>query len=134
VVEKFPENDEAANNLADLLITYKGGDNNSIKQAQGLVKRFQNSSNPVTLDTYGWVQLKSGKSKEALIALKKSVSSVADDARVLYHLAETYQQLGDVKNALITLEKSLSLIETQGEFAEIANARALKQRLDNVKL
>mgnify|MGYP000102420934 FL=1 len=129
IIELYPDNNEAANNLADLLVTHQGDDEQTIKRALQLVQRFQYSSNPVTLDTYGWVQLKSGNSKVALEALKKSVKAVPEDARVLYHLAKTYQQLGDVNNALIALEKSLSLIKKQGEFAEIANARALKQQL-----
>ena len=129
VIKKYPDNNVATNNLADLLITHQGHNKQRIDQALQLVKPFQYESNAVMQDTYGWVQLKAGNSKEALQALKRSVDLGPNDARVLYHLAEAYQQAGDTKNAQIELEKAFSLIKEQGEFVEIARARELKQQL-----
>jgi len=131
IIEKYPDNNEAANNLADLLITHQGDNKKSVEHALVLVERFQNSSNPVVQDTYGWVHLKSGNIEHAVMVLKKAVGSLPEDARVLYHLAEAYQQSGDSGAALIELEKSLSLVQQQGEFMEIASAKALKKQLDN---
>ncbi len=129
IIEKYPNNNAIANNLADLLITYQGGDSKSTKLAQKLVLRFKNSPNAIIQDTYGWVQLKRGHTKEALKALKKSVRSIPNNARVLYHLAEAYQQARDTKNASIELEKSFALIKEQGEYIEIARAKALRNQL-----
>ena len=131
IIEKYPDNNEAANNLADLLITHQGDNKKSEERALMLVERFQNSSNPVIQDTYGWVHLKSGNIEHAVMVLKKAVESMPEDARILYHLAEAYQQSGDSGAALIELEKSLSLVQQQGEFMEIASAKALKKQLDN---
>lgn len=130
IIEKYPDNNEAANNLADLLITHQGDNKKSVERALVLVERFQYSSNPVIQDTYGWVHLKSGDIEHAVMVLKKAVGSLPEDARVLYHLAEAYQQSGDSDAALIELEKSLSLVQQQGEFMEIESAKVLKKQLD----
>jgi len=129
VIKKYPDNNEATNNLADLLITHQGHNQKRIEQAMQLVKGFQYESNAVMLDNYGWVQLKAGNTKVALEALQKSVDKNPNDARVLYHLAEAYQQVGDTKNAQVELEKSLSLIKGRGEFVEVSRAKELRLQL-----
>lgn len=131
IIKKSPENDEVVNNLADLLITHRGDDEKSVQQAEALVERFKNSNHPIIQDTYGWVQLKAGNVMHALMALKKAAASRPEDARILYHLAEAYQQMGDSKSAQLELEKSLAIVaKTNNDFMEIEQAKALSRRLN----
>ncbi len=122
IIKADPSQDEAANNLADLLVTFQSETPASVDLALALVKRFENTPNPSLQDTYGWVHLKAGNVKRALSVLKKSSASSPPDARHLYHLSEAYLKNGDQKQALEALRKSLDLAKTQGEFIEINRA------------
>ncbi len=130
LLDKYPQHHQAANNLADLLISYQPGQDN-IEQALKLVQRFKFSKNSTTLDTYGWINLKAGNISVALDSLTQAVNTTPGDARLRYHLAEAYQQSGDIHSARQEIEKSLSLARQDGEFLDIAAAHALKQKLDN---
>jgi len=129
LLEAFPKNDVAANNLADLLVTYQADDKESINKAFLLVERFKNTENPDIQDTYGWVVLKAGDSAKALTVLKKAAEKIQKGARVHYHLAEAYRQQHDIKSAIMTLEQSLALSVEQGDFPEIDAARKLLTQL-----
>lgn len=129
LLEVFPENDVAANNLADLLVTYQADYKESINRASLLVERFKDTKNPDIQDTYGWVVLKTGDSAKALNILKKAAAKIQKGARVHYHLAEAYRQQRDIKSAIMTLEKSLALSVEQGDFPEIGAARKLLRQL-----
>lgn len=131
IVNEFPENDEAANNLADLLVTHQADDKESIARALALVERFKDSPNAAVQDTYGWVHLKSGDLEKALPALKRAVEVAPKDAAVRYHLGAAYQQHGDTSAAISELEKSLALAQEQGVFFEIERAKALLKQLQN---
>ena len=125
ILKKYPENEEAANNLADLLINHRADDKTSVDRALNIVQRFKNATNAAVQDTYGWVLLKSGDFKQALPVLKQSSASMPNDASVRYHLAVAYQQNGDLSAAVNELEKSLSLAREHGEFFDIETAKNL---------
>lgn len=131
MVKKFPDNDEAANNLAELLITRRAGDKKSIARALVLVERFKDSANASILDTYGWVHVKADDVETALPALTRAARSGAQDAAVHYHLGVALQQHGDNRAAIAELEQALALAKQQGAFFEIDKAAALLEKLRN---
>jgi len=124
LLDKYPNNDEAANNLAYLLVE-SGTAPDSLERAVTLTERFKDAPNPSFLDTYGWVLFKSGKAAEAVEVLKKVVAAAPDNAEFHYHLGEAYYAAGDKNAAKLALEKSLSLASKSGEFAGIKRAKEL---------
>jgi len=131
LTEKYPDNNEVANNLADILVSYRN-DQASIQQAVKLAERFKDTKNPYFLDTYGWVMLKAGQTDAALSALKKSVEMVPELAPIRYHLGEAFYQAGDKASAAEALKKALELAEKQGDFRGIEKARELMQNINGV--
>ncbi len=77
-----------ANNLAMLLITYRQ-DEASKKQALELVRSLETSSNPMFIDTAGWVYFKLGQIEKSR-SLLENASSKADVPVVNYHLGMLY--------------------------------------------
>jgi hypothetical protein len=57
-----PNLDVAINNYASLLVDFIA-DKQSLEKARQLVVRFKNSENPYHLDSFAWIELKSGKIK-----------------------------------------------------------------------
>ncbi len=107
ILTKQPKLDVAANNLASLLIDYKG-DKPNLDKALTLAKRFESSENPAFLDTLGWAYYKLGQYDLALPFLQKSVGK-APQAHVLqYHLGAALYKKGDMKSAKEHLQKSLA--------------------------
>ena len=128
IISKYPGNDEAVNNLADLLVN-SGADQAGLKQALTLAERFKNSPNPYFQDTYGWVLFKSGEVDKALDVLKKAVSSAPDNATMRYHLGEVYHAAGANSASKVELEKALSLAQQQGNFEGIDRAKELLKQV-----
>jgi len=125
---KYPDHNEAANNLADLLINMPE-DPNRTKRALELAGRFKNSKNPYALDTYGWVLFKSGSVDEAVEVLKKAVKVAPEMPVFHYHLAEAYHAAGNHDASLIEIKKALLLVKQQDEFDEIERAKELLKQL-----
>ncbi len=98
----------AANNLAALLTDYKG-DPKSLERALSLCREFEiQSSNPVFLDTLGWVHLKLGHADEAIRLIRQAVAKAPDHPVLNYHLGTAYSKAGQVKEARAHLEKAVS--------------------------
>ena len=128
LLKEYPDADEAANNLADILVS-TSDDPNKLRRATELVARFKESKQPYALDTYGWVLFKAGELDKAVIALKKSAAAVPGNADIRYHLGEILYAVGDYSASKVELEKSLSLVEGGGEFAGIERARFLLKEI-----
>ena len=124
LLEKYPNNDEAANNLAYLLVEF-GTAADRFERAIALTERFKDAPNAYFLDTYGWVLFKSGKPEGAVEIFKKAVTLVPGNAEFHYHLGEAYFAAGDKNAAKLELEKSLSLAQKSREFAGIDRAKEL---------
>lgn len=76
-----------ANNLASLLTTHRS-DDESLQQAQDLVRRLRGTRIPAYQDTYGWVAYRLGRYEEALIYLEPAARAFPDQPLVLYHLGK----------------------------------------------
>lgn len=128
LLQKYPTNDEAANNLAYLLVEF-GTAPDRFERAVALTERFKDASNPYFLDTYGWTLFKAGKAAAAVDVLKKVVAAVPDNAEFKYHLGEAYYAAGDKNAAKLELEKSISLAQKSREFDGIARAKELLKQI-----
>ena len=117
--------DIAANNLAILLVE-KLGDKASITRALELATRFDGSSNPIFLDTFGWVQVRSGQFDRGVDSIKKAIELMPTQPEFHYHLAVASQMRGDVSSARKSIESALA---SPLEFSERKEARALLAEL-----
>ena len=122
-----PASDEAANDLAMLLVTSRT-DQADLDQALSVAQRFDGSSNPYYVDTLGWVQYKHGYVTRALSTLGQAVN-LAPGAPVLrYHLAMAELKSGQTVAARDNLEQALS---GGKPFEGSAEARSVLTRLQS---
>ena len=82
-----PGLDAAANNIAELIADYRYTDPAALEQARLAADRFQTSSNPLLLDTVGWVYYRQGNVEQATTFLERAVASGKVPAQVHYHYA-----------------------------------------------
>jgi tetratricopeptide (TPR) repeat protein len=98
----------AANNLAALLVDYKGDDPQSLQKAFALSRDFEKDApHPLFLDTLGWVRFKMGQREEALRLMKHAVAKSPDVATLNYHLGVAFYQSGKTAEARTYLSKAL---------------------------
>ncbi|MCT8331397.1 tetratricopeptide repeat protein [Albidovulum sediminis] len=89
----------AANNLASLLSTHRAGDPESLARARVVARRLRGSTEAPFQDTYGWIAYLSGDYDTARKELEAAVGVLGSDPQVRYHLAMTYQALGQIREA-----------------------------------
>lgn len=126
LAKRYPQSDLVANNLAMLLATYRH-DSPSLTRADALVSRFANSSNPVFLDTYGWVLLKRGDAAAAVPIFTRVVSSVPNAVVPRYHLGMAQSLAGDDADARDNL---LRVVNSGAHFTGWDEAKATLDRLN----
>jgi tetratricopeptide (TPR) repeat protein len=111
VLRMNPRNVFSANNLASLLVDYKG-DNASLERAFALSRDFEKDApHPLFLDTLGWVRLKMGHQDQALRLLKVAASKAPDMPTLNYHLGSALFQSGRKGEAKAYLTKALKSVE-----------------------
>ena len=89
--------------------------------AKALALKLEKSSQPVFLDTVGWVYYKSGDSEKAVQYLTQVVEKMSEANVFNYHLGMAYKLSGDKAQAKTYLEKSLA---DKKEFKEKESAEA----------
>lgn len=106
-----PRNVLAANNLAVLLVDYKG-DPPNLQKAFALSRDFEKDvPHPLFLDTLGWVRFKMGQQEEALRLMKDAVAKSPEVPTLNYHLGMAYHQSGKTAEARAYLSKALKSAE-----------------------
>ena len=106
-----PRNVLAANNLAVLLVDYKG-DPQNLQKAFALSRDFEKDvPHPLFLDTLGWVRFKMGQQDEALRLMKDAVAKSPEVPTLNYHLGMAYYQSGKTAEARAYLSKALKSAE-----------------------
>ena len=118
---------EASNNLA-MLLSDKETFPDGLSRAQQLIKTLEWEGNPAFLDTIGWVQLKSGNTDTAVLALTRAAKDAPDTAMIQYHLGKAYLQAGDKVNAQRQLKKAIRL---NNSFGQQEDAMALLQVMNS---
>ncbi len=106
-LQRNPDADVAANNLAMLLVANRK-DTNSLDRAQALTARFADSPNPAFLDTYGWVLYRRGDNAAALQALRTAAARRPDSPESQYHLGMAQAGAGDIAAARASIERALA--------------------------
>ncbi|MBI3808400.1 MAG: tetratricopeptide repeat protein [Nitrospirae bacterium] len=107
-----PRNVLVANNLAVLLVDYKG-DSQSLQKAFALSRDFEKDApHPLFLDTLGWVRFKMGQQEDALRLMKNAVAKSPEVPTLNYHLGMAYYQSGKTAEARAYLSKALKSAET----------------------
>ncbi len=87
LLNRDPGLDVAANNMAELIADYQSEDRVALDKARRMADRFLGSTNPILLDTVGWVYFRQGNMQQALTLFERAVSSGADvPPQVHYHL------------------------------------------------
>ena len=106
-----PRNVLAANNLAVLLVDYKG-DSQNVQKAFVLSRDFEKDApHPLFLDTLGWVRLKMGQQEDAIRLMKDAVSKSPELPTLNYHLGMAFYQSGKRAEARAYLSKALKSAE-----------------------
>jgi tetratricopeptide (TPR) repeat protein len=106
-----PRNVLAANNLAVLLVDYKG-DLQNLQKAFALSRDFEKDvPHPLFLDTLGWVRFKMGQQEEALRLMKDAVAKSPGVPALNYHLGMAYYKSGKTAEARAYLSKALKSAE-----------------------
>ncbi len=120
VLIKEEENILAANNLAMLLMNYRG-DADSLKRAGILVEELKGENSAAYLDTIGWLFYKQDKLEDSIRYLKRAVDLAPKAAELRYHLGMAYLKSGDNSAAKTEL---LAAIETENEYYGFEEAKA----------
>jgi len=106
-----PRNVLAANNLAVLLVDYKG-DPQNLQKAFVLSRDFEKEApHPLFLDTLGWVRFKMGQQEDAFRLMKDAVAKSPEVPTLNYHLGMAYYQSGKTAEARAYLSKALKSAE-----------------------
>ncbi len=101
----------AANNLAVLLVDYKG-DPQNLQKAFALSRDFEKEApHPLFLDTLGWVRFKMGQHEDALRLMKDAVAKSPETPTLNYHLGIAFYQSGKKAEARAYLSKALKSAE-----------------------
>jgi len=100
-LKREPNNVGAANNVAYLLTELSGQDPTAMSRALKLAEQSyrQSGGQPAAADTFGWALFKSGRAGDALPLLQRAIVAQPDDVRTHYHIACTYQAVGQVEMA-----------------------------------
>jgi tetratricopeptide (TPR) repeat protein len=126
LVQRYPQSDLVANNLAMLLATYRR-DSPSLSRADALASRFAHSPNPIFLDTYGWVLLKRGDAAAAVPIFTRVVSSAPNALIPRFHLGMAQSVAGDDTDARDNL---LRVVNSGTRFSGLDEAKATLDRLN----
>jgi tetratricopeptide (TPR) repeat protein len=113
----------ALNNLAYLYADGYGSAQEALLLAIKAYK--QDPVDPGILDTLGYALLRNGRKEESRKALEKAASLLPNNPTVLYHLAISYRDMGDNRQASAKLRKALQL----GNFPEANQARVMLAQL-----
>jgi tetratricopeptide (TPR) repeat protein len=80
-----PALDAAANNIAELIADYLYTDPVALERARVAADRFQTSTNPLLLDTVGWVYYREGNFSQSATFLQRAISFGKVPPQVHYH-------------------------------------------------
>lgn len=130
VIAKNPSAEIAINNLATLLIDHFDDEVHKTK-AKALAELLQKSEQAYFLDTYGWVEFKTGDVNKAITIFEKVNVMNAQEPAFKYHLGAAYLKQGNKAGATAQLQDAIALGKQKGSFAESIQAQQL---LDKIKL
>lgn len=126
ILANRPRMDQAANNLA-LLLVDRRGDTESIKRARELVQRFDGSQNAQHLDVLAWTLFHAGEVERAQQILERVVAQYAALQLPRYHLGAIYAARGERDKAREQLHLA---VDARLQFPGLEKAQRLLQELE----
>lgn len=127
-LELAPSLDAIANNLGALLAQFPQ-DPDKLKRALDITRHFENSNQPLYLDTLGWIYHLNGSSQRGASLLEKAVFNAPNSPVIHYHLGATLAHLGENREARQHLEQSIRLGKDVKSFEYYAMAQSLLAKL-----
>jgi tetratricopeptide (TPR) repeat protein len=121
-----PKLDAVANNIAAVIADQKYQDAAQLDRALELAQRFQESDNPLYLDTLGWVQYRKGNYSLAIVFLKRAVDGLPSHAHINYHLGMALYKSGQKEEARRYIKAA---VDGKPAFPELEQARQLLSTL-----
>lgn len=116
-----PNSEVVVNNLASL-ISENAQDEESLRRAYSLAKRFRNTKVPYFKDTLGWIHYRLGEYELATPLIKEAAAAVPNMAIIRYHLGLAYKAENNLNEAEKELEAALKLAERQN-FAHVEESK-----------
>jgi len=119
------------NNLAYSQLQLNGSDK---KAAVNLVKKAYSldSKNPSILDTYAEALIKTKDYKQCIEVLQSNVLT-ATEPRLIFHLANAYEKINDINNAVRNYKKVLNLIDSKEKTLAVPVKKStLKSHIDKL--
>jgi tetratricopeptide (TPR) repeat protein len=104
VVEISPDNSQALNNFAYLLLEHANKPDEALKYAEKAVEEAPTNANYA--DTLGWILYRKGLYSQALSNLERAVSTGRSPV-AKYHLAMAYAKAGDLQRGRVTLAAAI---------------------------
>jgi tetratricopeptide (TPR) repeat protein len=101
-----PESDIAINNYAALVADHRYEDRAALDRAAAMALRFRASTNPLFLDTLGWLTYRKGDYAVAASYLERAVGLAGDRPDLRYHLGMAYAKAGQSERAALELRKA----------------------------
>lgn len=126
LVETQPDSVMLANNLAMLLLNYRGGDPAELDRAAELDDLLATSEMPAVVDTRGWLAFKRGDIEAALELLGRAARSAESTPEMRYHLGVALLESGDTDGARDELQAA---VDSGDDFFGIDDARRALQEI-----
>lgn len=107
ILARNPKADIAANNMAQLIADNPNANDVLLEKARIAAERFISSTNPLLLDTLGWVYFKQGQTAQAQTIMER-VMSFGDKlpAQIVYHYGAILLKQSRTDEAKALLEKA----------------------------
>lgn len=121
VLARNPSHAVARNNLAMILATHDASKEN-LRRADELVQPFAQARDSRLVDTFGWVQLKLGRNREAREAFERTVAMDPSNGTYRYHLGLALMAEGDEQRAAEEIGRA---VKSDPDFVEVQSARNL---------
>lgn len=121
VLQSAPGAMVSANNLAMLIANRQADEPERVARARQLAAAFEDSEQPVLLDTAGWVHYRSGNYGRSVDLLEKAAALGLQSSEHQYHLGMAYLKVGRVREGQALLIQAL---ESGTAFPGIEEARA----------
>jgi tetratricopeptide (TPR) repeat protein len=123
ILAQNPGADEAANNLAQAIADYQYTDTAAMEKARQTAERFAGSSNPLYLDTLGWVYFRQGNIQQAQTVMERVMAYKGSlPPEVHYHYGSLLLKLGKTAEA----KSELTLATAEGaRYSSLGEAKKM---------
>lgn len=128
LLNKNPGLDIATNNLATVLTEHYSNED-KVRKAVELTRKFKDSAQPYYKDTYAWAIIKLGNVNEGLKALSQIIAASPDVPVFRYHLGIAYYKSGNNTSAINEIKQAIELSKKTGSFPDKKQAEKLLEEI-----